>query len=95
MKVITLEQAKRILEDSAAVMVDDNALVYPSICDLTEDGDNEWMYLQWADEKGYEYNVKFVQENNKEITVVGGSMFLQDSEGEQCQLTILVPAKLD
>lgn len=95
MKLITLEEAARILEGCSAVVADEHAVLYPGMGDLTGEDDNEWMYLQWTDEEGLEYNVKFIEQNNREVTVVGGSMFLQDSEGEQCQLTILVPAKLD
>jgi len=98
MKLITLKEAMDILKNCAAVVVE-GKVIGPALADLTladltgEDG-NEWLYLQW-DEKGYPYNIKFIEENNREITIAGGLMILTDSEGESCELTVLVPAQLE
>jgi len=95
MKLITLKEAAEILENCSAVVTEDHSVMYPDTADLTGEDDNEWLYLSWTDSDFNEFNVRFVEKNNREVAVVGGSMFLQDSEGEQVHLTILVPAKPD
>jgi len=93
MKEITLKEAYQILEDCSAVTIDDNALVYPGLNELTGDPQEEFLSLNW-EEEGEEYGVHFLEGQNQNCTVSGCSLFLIDSEGEENQITILVPKQL-
>ncbi len=96
MRTITLADACRILTDCSAVIVTDvTSLMYPSVADLTGEGENEFLYLSWSDDEGLDYAIKFQESNNREVKVKGSSMFLTDDEGEETELTILEPANLE
>lgn len=95
MKTITLKEAYSILEEASAVIIDDNALTYPSISEIEENDDNEFFYLSWEDEDGYIYDLVFREKDNKSIQISGSSMFLIDSEGEENQITILAPKNIE
>jgi len=94
MKKIPLRKAYDILQNCSAVVIDDNVLVYPALDEIEEDDANEFMYLSWSYED-LEYDVKFEEGSNREVEVVGSSMFLIDIEGETTQLTILEPKNLE
>jgi len=94
MKTITLKEAHDILSDCSAVILDGNALMYPYTADLEDDPTNEFLYLSWTDEEGLSYNVKFVEENNQNVTIEGAFMTLTDNEGDKVILTILDPKQL-
>ena len=98
MKKITLKEAFQILEDASAVIINDSVLVYPSLSDLEDDELNEFLYLEW-DEGGLEYNLKFNEGDNQEVSVVGLSMFLYDTdangEEDHTQITILTAKSLE
>lgn len=93
-KTITLQETVKILTDSAAVIWDDNFLCYPSVADLTGEDDNEFLRLFVVDDEGLEYEVRFAEGLNRSVAVVSGCMFLTDTEGNEVQISILVPAKL-
>lgn len=92
-KEITLQEAYNILENCAGVIVDDNVLIYPSLSDITNEPDNEFLYLSW-NEDGEDFEVSFIESDNQKIVASGCSLFLTDSEGEENQITILAPQKL-
>ena len=94
MKTITLEEAYKILENCSGVIVDDGAILYPSVWELNGKDENEFLYLSW-EEEGLEFNVKFNEGSNREVKVSGCSMFLIEGDGEETQLTILVPQNLE
>jgi len=98
MKKITLKEAYAILENASAVIIDDNALVYPSLWELDGDPENQFLYLSWENE-GHDYSLKFCEGDNTEVAVVGSSLFLYDTDAddETChtQITILVPQTLE
>lgn len=93
MKKIPLKQAFNRLRECAAVIVENNALMYPSLDEITGDKENEFLYLSW-EEEGSSYNIKFVEENNSTVSVSddGCLMLLKDNEGDRVQLTLLKPA---
>lgn len=95
MKTISLQKAHSILEYCSAIIIEDYVLVYPSLSDLTGEDDNQWLYISWSDDKGREFDVEFIEENNKDITISGSTLFLKDNEGEEFQVTILVPEILE
>lgn len=92
---IPLNKAFEILQDASAVIIDGDVLVCPSLDTLTGDDDNEFMYLGWQSEEGLCYSVKYAEELNREVKVSGSSMFLINTDGDEDQITILTPAKLD
>jgi hypothetical protein len=94
MKTISLKEAHQILSECSAVIIDDNAVVYPFTADLEDDDSNEFMYLSWDDD-GLDFSVKFIEGNNKEVAVNGSTMVLYDNEGDVTKLTILVGKNLE
>lgn len=95
MKTIGLKDAYGRLGDCVAVIVDNDALVYPSLSEIENDPENQFLYLSWED-KGKEYSVKCMEQNNQTVKVSddGVLMFLEDMEGDRIQLTLLVPAEI-
>lgn len=93
MKTIGLKEAYRRLVDSAAVIVDNDALVYPSLGGIENSPENEFLFLSWEVE-GQEYRVKCIEQNNQTIKTTddGSLMLLEDDEGDRVQLTLLHPA---
>jgi hypothetical protein len=94
MKKITLKEAYSILEDASAVIINDNVVLYPSLWELTEDDENEFLFLDWDDGK-----LKFNEGDNQEVEVVGSSMFLYDTDAngneDHTQITILITKELE
>lgn len=93
MKLISLEEAYSLLEQCAAVVVDNNAVVYPSLWGLTDDEEDDFLYLSWEDE-GDEFNLKFSQGPNGQVKVENGIMYLIESKGEVISLLLLEPKKI-
>jgi hypothetical protein len=93
MKTITLKQAFNRLKESSAVIVDNDALVYPSLADIENNPENQFLYLFWELD-GQEYSVKCIEQNNQTVKVTddGSLMLLKDMEGDKFQLTLLQPA---
>jgi hypothetical protein len=93
MKSITLKQAFNRLKESAAVIVDNDTLVYPSLADIENTSENQFLYISW-EEEGKKHSIKFMEENNQTVKVTddGAIMLLEDTEGDRVQLTLLQPA---
>lgn len=95
---IPLQKAFEILQDASAIIVNDQIVVYPSLSDLEDDDTNEFLSISW-DEGGLEYILKFNEGDNQEVSVIGSSMFLYDTdtmdEDDHTQITILVPQNLE
>ena len=98
MKTITLKEAYRTLSLATAVIIDENALVYPSLWELTGEAENEFLYLSWEDE-GCDYSLKFNEADNLEAKIEGCCLFLFDTDANDDDdvtlLTILAPKQLD
>jgi hypothetical protein len=98
MKTISLKEAFRMLEDARAVIINDDVVLYPSLWELREDDTNEFLFFHWEDD-GCEYNLKFCEGDNKEVNLVGSSMFLYDTdadgEEDHTQITILITKELE
>ena len=95
MKTITLEEAHQILDECSGVIIDNDVLVYPLLAELEHSDENEFLYLGWDDDQGLSYSIKFAEGENLSVKVSGSSMFLVDTEGDECQLTILEPKQLE
>lgn len=97
MKIIPLSQAFKLLQSCSALIVEDNVLVYPELDEVRNKHENEFMFLKWEDE-GFEYSMKFTEEDNEKVPVVGSSMYLVHSDaedGEVEQITLLHPWKVE
>jgi hypothetical protein len=106
MKTITLEEAHQILDECFAVVIDRDVLVYPRLSDLEHSNKNEFLYISrgasqlisWGDEYriySLSHSVRFAEGENQSVKVSGNSMFLVDTNGDECQLTILEPKQLE
>jgi hypothetical protein len=95
---IPLQKAFEILQDASAVIINDQIVVYPSLSELEDDELNEFLSFSW-NEGGLEYILKFNEGDNQEVSVIGSSMFLYDTdtmdEDDHTQITILVPQNLE
>lgn len=93
MKNITLRQAYELIQQSAAVVIDGDALAYPSLDGLTGDPNNEWMNICWRSYEGamngITFRITFIEEDQT-ITFDGSTITMQDSEGIEVSLTLLV-----
>jgi hypothetical protein len=98
MKTITLKEAHYTLSLATAVIIDEDAVVYPSLWELTGERDNEFLYLSWEHE-GKDYSLKFNEADNLEAKIEGCCLFLYDTDAndddDQTMLTILTPKQLD
>ncbi len=91
-KKITLQEAFELIGNASAIILNDDALMYPSLWELTGESDNEWLYLGWDDEDGYEYRVTFIEET-QDIYFDGTTITMMDSEGDEVDIKLLIPLK--
>lgn len=89
--IVPFDAAFKLLSDCSAVIIDDNALVYPSL----GDEEDEFLYLSYTNDEGLMFAYHFNKEDNKNVEVIGTSMFLKDTEGKTTQLTLLFPQNLE
>jgi len=90
MKTIPLKTAHELIENAAAIIADHNALMYPSVSDLTGEEDNEFLYISWTDGDGYEYRIKANEGPNQTVKVTDqGDLVLVDDEGDEFEITLL------
>ena len=96
MKTIVLKKVYEILLEATAVIIDENALVYPCVAELTGENENEFLYLSWEDD-GHDYSLKFREGDNLVADVEGCCLYLFDTDGEEepTMLTILGPTQLE
>ena len=76
---IPLKEAHRLLENAAAVIVNNDALMYASVAALEGSEENEFLYLSWEVE-GLEYSLKFAEGDNKLVKISPHSMRLLDMD---------------
>jgi len=99
MKTMPLKKAYQLLENANAVIIKDDIVLYPSLWELRNDETNEFLYLQWENDEGLGYYLKFCEGDNQEVKIVGSSMFLIDTdaqdEDDHTQITLLSPMNLD
>ena len=88
MKHITLKDAHETLMNCAGVIWDD-FILFPSVDDLSPDGNDEFMRLRAQNEEGEIFEADFIQNENERVRVDGGTMYLVDSEGDEVRLSIL------
>lgn len=95
---ISLEQAFNIISNASAVIINDDVLIYPCLDELQGSDENQFLFLSW-DYNGCIYDLKFCEGDNKEVEVIGSSMFLYDTDANDdldvTQITILIPQNLE
>jgi len=88
MKELTAREVYDVLSNSTAVIIDDDALVYPSLDDLTGDPDNVFVCFSWLDEEGNEYNFAVI-EGTSHYMDEDGNLILLDEVGDKVKITPL------
>jgi hypothetical protein len=88
--ILTLEQAYAILEKSSAVVMDDHAVTHASTAGLTGEADNDFVTLSWENDEGL-FEFFFAEGANQQVKLVGSSMFLTDTDGDEVQISLLGP----
>lgn len=76
MKTIGLKDAYGRLGDCVAVIVDNDALVYPSLSEIENDPKNQFLYLSWEN-KGKEYSVKCIEQNNQMLYPPDRNLYIE------------------
>lgn len=95
---IPLSKAYELLDKAGAIIVSSqsgNPLVYPSLSELTGELDNEFLFISWTDDRGHEFNMRFIEENNQNpgIDTMTNELILEDDEAEN-RLLLLTTMKL-
>jgi hypothetical protein len=93
MPKITLKKAVELLNECSGVIINDNTFVFPSVDEVKNEPDNEFLRLGW-EEDGQVFRLTFTEEDNQEVSICGTSMFLIDSDaedGEETQIMLLQP----
>lgn len=85
---ISLVEARRLLEEATAVLVD-KTVTFPTLEELTGDPENEWLLLVWEFE-GCEFAVKFTEEP-RPIWFDGSQLRMVDHEGDVVDIILLTP----
>lgn len=93
MKTISLQKAFELLQDCSAIIID-NIVTYPSLDEICNDKDNEFLYISWEDD-GLEFCTKFTEENNQTVKINDNVMFLTDYEGDEIEIKLLCPMELE
>lgn len=88
---ITLDRAFDLLNGCAAVIIDQDFLVYPSMADLTGEDDNQFMNLSPS---GFNLSYYFEEEGNREVVIDNSTMILYDNDGDKFELKLLFPTQL-
>lgn len=88
MKTIPLKEAYEILQNCAAVIIDDHTVTLPYVEEPIDDEAHQFLSLRW-EEENQTYEVICEEGPNDNIQVAGSSMFLRDTNGEELQVTIL------
>ena len=92
MRTISFEKMFEILNDCVGMVWDDNYLSYVSINNdpkAIEEGE-AFLTLECTDDKSLELvSVQFRKKDNLQVTVVGHSIWLKATDGEDCQLVPL------
>lgn len=95
LKMISPKEAHDLLEQSAAVIADDNLLCYPELQGVTGDPDHTFLKICWVDDEDFSRVLRFTEGDNKFIKVSGTSIFPREHEADEIQITPLRPWNLE
>jgi len=90
MKTITTQEALTLIQNCAAIVID-NVVTYPTWEELTGDTDDCWLDIVWEDDFN-EFGVTFAEDCG-EIEFDGTNLFINDINGDEQMITLLVPMK--
>lgn len=87
MKKLTVQEVFNLLEMASAVILDEDTLVYAALAELTGEPENEIACFDGGDSR-----VILTEESCACATISdSGTLTLQDSEGTELDITLLVP----
>lgn len=90
MKTIPLKTAHELIENAAAIIADHDALMYPSVSELTGEEDNEFLFIRWVDADGLEFQIRANEGENQTVKVTDqGDLILVGDEGNVFEITLL------
>ena len=91
MKIITLQEAKNLIESCAAVIID-NVVTYPHthFDEIQNDTNEIFVEFVWEDDFN-ECGAVFFEDCNPKFD--GTRLYLTDEDGDVSEITLLVPMK--
>ncbi len=89
--IIDLETAYKILEDCAAIGVDDGYVLYPKLACLNGSPYNEFVCFFWEDDCDQEYLVTCNEGDNRLVQLHESLLTLIDTDGNEFQAWLLGP----
>lgn len=90
MKTITIQEALFLIQDCSAIIID-NIVTYPTWEELTGDPKVCWLEICWIDDDN-NFSVSF-SEDCRTIKFDGTNLFINDIDGDEQMITLLVPMK--
>lgn len=90
MKTITIQEALTLIQNCSAVIID-NVVTYPNEKELTGDPRDCWLDICWIDDD-INFSVTF-SEDCGTIKFDGTNLFINDIDGDEQMITLLVPMK--
>lgn len=85
MKTITIQEALTLIQNCSAIIID-NVVTYPNEEELTGDPKDCWLNICWI------ASVTF-SEDCGTIKFDGTNLFINDIDGDEQMITLLVPMK--
>lgn len=85
-KAIGGKEAFELIENADAIILDNNALMYPS---FDEEGGEYTLNLSYTDEDGLGYDYEFRWTDEDIISVVDNKLVLKDTDGKESEIQIL------
>lgn len=82
MKVLKLSEAHDLLKKAKLVLVNKRTIALPTVNDLLDDPESNFMYLEWEDGINGYCTLSFSEGDNQEVAVSETAMFLYHTESE-------------
>jgi hypothetical protein len=91
-----LQKLLRLIENVACVTCEDSPLLNSvQVDNIIDESDNEVLLINWYDDEGQEFVVKFTEEGLSKAKIVGHSIFAKDHEGEESQINLYTIMPVD
>lgn len=96
MKTIPLAKVFELLKCAYAVIWSDQKLLsVPNINLDNEDPEGEFLYVEGTNSDYYEFEASFRCADNQEVVVEDNHIILKEKNGEEIEVQLLGPMKLD
>lgn len=89
-KRISLHQAHHLVNQATALLIDGGYLAHVCIDNLLGDPANQWLFVSWNNFDDEPVYTHFIEEE-QDILFDGSTLYMQDEDGEDWQLVLLVP----